>query len=159
MIKAVVFDFSRVLLHFKDTGKTGEVNGFHYQNKDTPGYNILEYFQLNTDLLQKAESLKRRKKLYVFTTGSIQNEPELIMHLDPIFEKIFTVNDIGFLKSDLEAYLELSKRIDIPPQEILFIDDTGENINAAKKAGFKVIHFKENRQVLKKLSELFRNET
>lgn len=154
MIKAIVFDFSRVLLHFKDAGKTGEMNGFHYQNKNRPGYSILKYFQLNTELLQKAESLKGRLKLYVFTTGSIQNEPELIVYLDPVFENIFTVADIGFLKSDPKAYIELSKKIGVQPKEILFIDDTKENIEAAKKAGLNTIHFKSTDQALKEISKM-----
>lgn len=50
--------------------------------------------------------------------------------------------DVNFLKPDRRIYDCLIKKYGIKPEESVFIDDTLDNIEAARKINFKGVHFK-----------------
>jgi len=57
------------------------------------------------------------------------------------FEKIYLSCDIGFWKPDVQAYAYVAKDLNFQPEEILFIDDSKANIEAAEKFGMQTILF------------------
>ena len=77
MIRAIVFDFSRVLLFPKDSGYTGSLNERHRELSKRGDYKLLEHFSLNEELLSYLDKIKGRYDLYVFTSETIQDSPEL----------------------------------------------------------------------------------
>lgn len=153
MITTILFDFSRVLLLPNDENYFGGLNDLHAKLKNSAGYNLLDVFQFNEPLLQKIRELKDKFKLYIFTTGSIQEEKPLKEVLDKIFLGIFTVSKIGY-KSDPKSYLKIAGIISTPTEEILFIDDQFKNTQAAKEAGLQTIHFQSNEQLFENLESL-----
>jgi HAD superfamily hydrolase (TIGR01509 family) len=150
MKKVLVSDFSRVLLFPKDTSYAGGLNRLYDQilaNKE----DFNDYFKLNDILLKDIEELDIEK--YIFTTGKVQNA-EFIKHkLDMVFKDIFNVPMIGFKKTDKNAYLKLCEELDLKPSQVMFIDDTEENINAAKEAGLHAVVYHDNNQILNSISE------
>lgn len=155
MIKTIVSDFSRVILFPKDTAYSGELNALHKDLTDQKDYKIFNYFYLNDELLSYYAKIKPRINIHIFTTGTIQNTPEILKKLSLIVDKIFTVREIGFQKNNPESYVILAIKLKIKPEEILFIDDTYENIKSASLAGYKVIHYKSASQTIQKITELF----
>ena len=57
------------------------------------------------------------------------------------------------LKPEAEIYEKIIDRYDLELEETLFIDDTEENINAAKKIGIKTIHLKSQNGLLDELKK------
>lgn len=149
MIKAILFDFSRTLLNAKDLQYRDSLNGLYKRISQQERFNSLDHFEFNQKLLDFAAGLKDKYSLYIFTTGTIQNDVHLKSFTDHIFNKIFTVEEVGFLKNNSEAYKVLAQELSLQPEEILFIDDTEENIKAAGEAGFKTIQFISQHQVIK----------
>ena len=65
---------------------------------------------------------------------------EMCTPILPYFEKIFSSNEIGFRKPEYNAYQYVLDYLQLPPGEIIFLDDNHENIRAAEKVGMEVIH-------------------
>lgn len=61
--------------------------------------------------------------------------------------------DIGVEKPAMEAYQKLLEHFSIPAEEIVFIDDLPENIEAAKKAGIDAILFESVDQIKNELAQ------
>lgn len=73
---------------------------------------------------------------------------------DP-FEPCLLSCEIGMEKPHPEAYVALLEAIQLAPDEIVFIDDKAENVEAAQKMGIDAIVFESPTQIRKEL--LFRD--
>lgn len=144
MIKAMLFDFSRTLLFPKDKTYTGGLNDLYKKISENQNYNFLEYFELNTELLDYLETIKNKFGLHIFTSESIQNDPAIKNNLTNIFTKIFSAKQMGLSKKDPKAYEFISRKLNLNPNEILFVDDSSENLELAKTAGLQTLQYKDN---------------
>ena len=151
MIKALLFDFSRVVLNPKEQSYTGSLNELYTKLSQNEPFDSRDYFTFNQELLDFVEQLKGKYQLYLFTTGKIQEDRHLISVIESIWKRIFTKGSIGFAKNDEKAYFAIAKKLSLHPQEILFIDDSEENVAAAKKAGVRTILFISTKQTINDL--------
>ncbi len=71
---------------------------------------------------------------------------------DP-FEPCLLSCEMGLEKPDPKAYQLLLEKLDLPANEIVFIDDLEENVEAAKKLGIDAIVFKSATQVRSELAK------
>lgn len=154
-LKALLSDFSWVLLHPKDRNYTGSLNGLNRQHGGENGmgeYPFFEYFELNTELLEYYKKLKQQYNLhlYMFTTDIIQERPEINNTLKTVFERIISGREIvqkgvskaetlDAVKLDPKSYEFIAQDLNLQPTEILFIDDKEKNLEAARIAGYKTI--------------------
>lgn len=158
MIKTLLFDFSRVLLHPTDQTYTGSLNNLHRELKEDDSYYLFNYFELNQEILDFAKTIKDKFKqslppseikLCIFTTDIIQNDPLIKEKIDPIFDKIYSANELGITKRDPESYKFIADDLGVKPEEIFFTDDTEGNIEAAKEAGLRTYLFVDNEGLIK----------
>lgn len=61
--------------------------------------------------------------------------------------------EIGVEKPDLKAYELLLTKLNLPPKEVVFVDDRPENIESAKKMGLDAILFESEEQLRIELSK------
>ena len=54
---------------------------------------------------------------------------------ESLFEDMFVSSEMKMLKPSPEFYREAVRRIGLPPEEILFIDDSLANVEAARALG------------------------
>jgi len=155
-ITTLVFDFSWVLIFPRDRFYAGAVNDLHDQLSNRPEYKFFDNFVLNEPLLDYLKKIKRTVSLNIFTAGHVQNLPEVRDKLDLVFEKIYSKSEVGIEKADSEAYKFIAKDLGKKPEEILFVDDTGKNVEAAKKAGLQTIQFESNDKLIKELNKLIK---
>lgn len=148
MITTLLFDFSRVLLDVKDKSYRGFLNDLHRKMSQRSDYNFFDYFKLNEKLLKFLETIKNKYSLYIFTTGSVQNIPDVRKRIDPIFRKIYSTEELALNKKDPQSYLFIAKDLNKNPNEILFTDDQSENIKTARIAGLMTIQFQSNIQFM-----------
>ena len=64
---------------------------------------------------------------------------------DVTYDVIVKSCDIGLAKPEKEIYEYAQKKAKVLPQEILFIDNSKENIEAAKKLGWQVVWYDVNK--------------
>lgn len=152
MIKVLLFDLARVILFPKDTNYTEELNLLHRKLATTSDYNFNDHFYLNEDMITYLRILKEKINIFMFTSGSIQNAPEIKGILENIFKKIFSAEELGLSKKDPQAYLKVAEIIGYKPEDILFIDDNLGNISAAQQANLNIYQYKEFIEMKKYLS-------
>lgn len=81
-------------------------------------------------------------KLYVFSSGSVQAQKLLFAHtgygdLTPLFDGYFDTT-VG-AKKQVESYRRIAAAVGLLPQEILFLSDIKEELDAARAAGLRTI--------------------
>ena len=161
MIKALVSDFSRVILSPADENYVGGLNALHRNLSGLGDYNFWEYFRLNEDLLAFYQTIREQIPVYVFTSEYIQEHPALQPKMQGIFKYIFSAARLGLKKNDTETYKIIAEKINLKPEEILYIDDNKKNLDASNEAGMTVIHYESNDQekkdVINILKKLFQN--
>lgn len=150
----LLFDFSKVLLFPRNDTYLGSLNTLYKEKISLPGFNFFDYFKLNTELLDYLKQHQEKIDLYMFTSESIQNAPELQPYIKSVFKQIFSALDMSYSKKQSEAYVEITKILNIDPSDITFIDDSTENIKAARKASLNTIQFISNTQLINDLSLL-----
>src|SRR5689334_4942016 len=122
MIKVLLFDFSRVLLHPTDRTYQGSLNSLHRELKDNESFYVFHYFELNEQILEYLQTVKDKFRLAIFTTDIIQDDPLIKEKIDPMFEKIYSASKLGITKKVKESYEFLAKDLGVKPEEVLFID-------------------------------------
>ncbi len=70
------------------------------------------------------------------------------------FEKIFSSHEINTRKPEEEPYRIVLDYLKLKPEEVIFLDDKGENIEPAKRLGIKTINVKSPAQMKNELSGL-----
>ncbi|MCL5091090.1 MAG: HAD-IA family hydrolase [Patescibacteria group bacterium] len=155
MIKAIVSDFSRTLLFPVDEKCDQGLNAYQAKVSLDPNYFFFDYFKFNEKLLAFFERIKEQFAMYIFTTGKIQETPEIKERLALIFKKIYTVDSVGFRKDDQRAYLYIAQDLELGPSDILYIDDQVLNVNTAKDAGLKSLQFQEDKEFYQQLNKLW----
>ncbi|MCG6976543.1 MAG: acireductone synthase [Acidiferrobacterales bacterium] len=79
-------------------------------------------------------------RLYVYSSGSIYAQKLLFAHTDygdltPLFSGYFDTH-IGH-KQEPESYQEIARELDLPSEEILFLSDIRQELDAARAAGMQ----------------------
>ncbi|MGA2910652.1 MAG: HAD-IA family hydrolase [Candidatus Microgenomates bacterium] len=154
MIKALLFDFSRTLLFPKDVNYRGELNSLYRKLIQDPKFDFLSNYQLNEEMLIYLGNLKVKYKLYVFTSGSIQDAPEIRERVGEVFEKVFSGEEMMISKKEPESYKKIAELIGLPVSDILFIDDSPVNVQAAGIAGLSAVQYKDNKSLMNYIDSL-----
>lgn len=92
-------------------------------------------------LLSNTNAVHHRAFMEIFRKQTGRN------NLDDYFDQAFYSHLIGERKPEPSAYLHVVHQAGIIPGETLFIDDTLENIDAAKKLGFQTIWLEKGTRV------------
>lgn len=152
MIKAVVTDFSRVLLFPVDHTYTGGLNTLNNDLlAENPDYEFKKYFRVNEELIAYFASIDL--PVYIFTSETIQEHPAIREELDNVFDGVFSAKHLGIRKTDAEAYRTIARELGVPASEIVYVDDNEENVAAAKIAGCAALLHNSSEQTIKKISE------
>jgi epoxide hydrolase-like predicted phosphatase len=72
-------------------------------------------------------------------------------HISDAFDTIVISAEVGLMKPDPQVFHLVLEKVGVTPQETAFIDDFGENIEAARRQGLNVIHFNNRTQALSEL--------
>ena len=155
-LEVLLMDLGKVILFSKEN-LPGKMNP---RNKELlklhgPDYSFFDYFKVNEGLLSLLESVKDKYRIYMITEGVIQNNPLLKRQLQRVFdyENIISTGALGLSKQSPEAYKRVVARLRTDPGKILFIDDSTDNINAAKEVGLQTLQCTSENQVVTDLKQ------
>jgi len=108
----------------------------------TPSELLNDWFKfedkIDKRILLIIKKLQQKKILCVLATNQEQYRTKYLlekMHLDSIFDKVYSSAHIGFRKPNKDFYNYIYQ--DLKKQEIYYWDDRGKNILSARKFGFK----------------------
>ena len=141
MIKALISDFSRVLLFPKHRDYTGGLNDLYRHHKTEAHFNFFHHFELNEELFAFLLPLNKIDK-YILTTEEIQNDPAIRSKIRGLFRHVFSAKEMGLSKTDPAIYTMVLQTIQLAPADVLYIDDLEVNVNAARQAALPAIQYK-----------------
>ena len=77
-----------------------------------------------------------------------------------MFEKVWTVDDFGLTKSDVQLFYKVAETIGCQPEEIIFYDDNLTAIKNAGKAGYQTFgvddrHNEEDQNLMKQAADRY----
>ncbi|MDD5462442.1 MAG: acireductone synthase [Methylococcales bacterium] len=107
-----------------------------YQQGDFKGH-------VYSDAADKLKAWKAKGlDLYIYSSGSVHAQKLLFAHteygdLTPLFSGHFDTHIGG--KKEQESYFKIAEQLGFPAGQIVFLSDIKEELDAAKKAGFKTI--------------------
>ena len=66
---------------------------------------------------------------------------EVVAPLDGVIDAVYASHDLGVRKPDPAFFERLLAAEDVPPEQVLFVDDRESNVAAARDAGLRAICF------------------
>lgn len=93
---------------------------------------------------------QRGLRLFVYSSGSVYAQKLIFGHtafgdLTPLFEGYFDTTVGG--KRETSSYRKIAAEINVPPQDILFLSDIKEELDAAASAGMKTCWLVRNGEI------------
>ncbi len=142
---------NRELIHSLECGKISDdffLNKVRSAVNSNLDKNLLakiysEIFWENNELTSLLPQLKKQYKLYLLSnTNSIHrkygwNNYSFLKN----FDRLFLSYEIGYVKPEKEIYEFVIKNINIKPDELVYIDDIKEYVDAAIKSGWNAIQY------------------
>lgn len=86
--------------------------------------------------------VKDRVPVYAFSNTNAAHRRTWQRQFAPavaLFREVFTSCDLGVRKPERESFHRVAKEIGVAPHEILFFDDTPENVEGARAAGLQSV--------------------
>ena len=176
MIKVIAFDFVGVLANEKDINLSKEeeklermfgpnindsdymVNARNIFDKDSIIMRITEdlidklYSTIDRDIFKKIKEKYKDIKLVIATNhlSFIRNFIGESFDVDYLDDLIISA-EIHKIKPNHDFYYHIIDNYGIKPEELLFIDDNGENISSANSLGINTIKVEDNSNLLNQI--------
>ena len=117
---------------------------------------ILDGFILRPWMIDQVRQLRERGLL----TGILSDQTHWLDwlnerdHFFSAFDQVFNSYYIGRGKRDPILFQEIADRLGLSPGEILFVDDSQDNIKRARQAGWQTIHYLDKAGFIAQLEQL-----
>ena len=140
-----IFHWETVLAHFNQDGD--------------PYKTYTEYFSgdaIDSELMAFILSLKPNYRLGLLSNAWVNARNKLGELFD--FIEVFDISifsaEVQMRKPNAKIYQLILEKLEVNPQDAVFIDDFLENIEGAKNLGINTIHFKNTQETIEKLKNL-----
>ena len=155
--------------YLKELGK-GAITEAEFWNQIHNKYHVLEVkisedllghafgtkFEPNIKLLEFIDTLKTTNLTLAVLSNTIEPHARVLRAhgIYDRFENVFLSHEIGMRKPDSSTYKYVLDKLQVKPEEAIFIDDSRDNIIAACKLGIHGIVFSNTAEVIEELSAL-----
>lgn len=156
--------------HFFEAHERGEIDAPDYFNslRKTLGINISDsQFEDGWNSIYKGEipgisrllqSAKEKLPIYAFTNSNRTHEKvwsKRFSEILSLFQSVFNSSDIGKRKPEPEAFQIVADSIGFKLKQMVFYDDSIENIIGAKNVGLRAVHVKSISDVEESFKDIF----
>ena len=96
-----------------------------------------------TPTVRLVEAVKDRVPVYAFSNSNVAHQrvwSRKFAHALGNFREVFVSSSLGVRKPERAAFEKVAKEIGVPLAEVLFFDDTLENVEGARAAGLQAVH-------------------
>lgn len=117
---------------------------------------FIKYYGRHDDVLYIVRNLKRQGLKMAVLSNTIQPHAKY-QHKIGIYQQFDVAvlsNEVGIAKPAPEAYQLTLEKLKVKPAEAFFVDDAGENVEAAVKLGIHGILYQNSIQLIKALHRL-----
>jgi putative hydrolase of the HAD superfamily len=106
------------------------------------GWNAILIGEIETTL-RLLESARQSVPIYLFSNSNATHKAAWTARFPRVMRicsEVFVSSDLGLRKPERAAFLAVARRIGLPPEAILFLDDTLENVEGARAVGMQAVH-------------------
>ena len=127
---------------------------------DIPAEELADWFSGIFTPLESTHGLIRKLKgKYRLGLLSNTNEWHFLRHIRkvpvfPLFDAVTLSFEVGALKPEREIYLDALRKLSLPPEACVFIDDIGKYAEGAAVLGIRGIRYTGPAELLRELSGL-----
>ncbi len=113
-------------------------------------------FEINAPIVDFINFLHKTKKIGLLSNYSDRLRPilENEFGIANIFDDVVISSEVKMMKPDESIYHLALARLDVKPEETIFVDDLIENVEAAANIGIHAIHFQNSAQVIAEIYQL-----
>jgi len=117
---------------------------------------VLEGFVLRPWMIERVQQLNAQGVI----TGILSDQTHWLDwlnerdHFFEFFDHIFNSYHMGKGKRDPGLFHDITKQLELSPNEILLVDDMKSNVTRAQAAGWKTIHYVDKASLLEMLEKL-----
>ncbi len=111
--------------------------------------------KVNEGLVEVIKKLKTNYKIALISNYPPHLREKLHkQNLVELFDEIIISGEVGYQKPDPKIFMILCEKLNITPQELIFIDDSKKSLEGAESVGFVPILYHDNDQLEYDLREL-----
>lgn len=114
--------------------------------------------ELNHELIAFVRTIRARGVSVSALTNSWTPAPELKKRHEfvGIFDIVVSSTDTRCAKPDAAIYHIALRRLGVPAHDVIFVDDTPENVETARRLGLQSIHFQDTAVAIAQMEQLLR---
>ncbi len=116
---------------------------FDYGGVLTKGDYLTETIDIDPEMKNLVSKLGKKHKTVVVTNDNSKVFGHIhdIFGTRKLFDTTFVSSDVGYRKPDPRFYKKVLNSLNAKPRDVIYIDDSYDNVRSAKKLGIKSIHF------------------
>ena len=110
----------------------------------------------NTELIEYARQLRPRYRTGILSNSFVgaREKEQAAYGFEDLVDNIVYSHEAGMNKPDARIYALTCTRLDVRPDETVFVDNTVYCVAGAREAGMHAVHFQHNAQVIKDIERL-----
>jgi len=110
----------------------------------------------NTELIEYARQLRPRYRTGILSNSFVgaREREQAAYGFEYLVDEIVYSHEVGLSKPDPRIYALVCERLNVLPQEIIFLDDSDPCVAGACEAGIHGIHYRNNAQAIAEIEHL-----
>ena len=110
----------------------------------------------NTELIEYARGLRPRYRTGILSNSFVgaREREQAAYGFEDLVDEIVYSHEAGMSKPDRRIYALVCSRLNVRPDETVFLDDTGVCVAGAREAGIHAVHYRDNAQAIAEIEKL-----
>jgi len=110
----------------------------------------------NTELIEYARRLRPRYRTGIVSNSFVgaREREQAAYGFEGLVEEIVYSHEAGFSKPDPRIYALICTRLNVPPGEMVFLDDAEACVAGARDVGIHAVRYQDNAQAIAEIEEL-----
>ena len=130
------------------TRELAQISGVHLNTKDVAWALNTMLFNIPEHRFNLLNNLRKNYRLFLYSNINEVHAAEIhrviqethgFPNFNQHFEKVYYSHELGIRKPNPEGFLRIISEQQLNPQETLFIDDSPQHVEGAKKAGLQAV--------------------
>lgn len=111
----------------------------------------------NTELIEYVRQLRPRYRTGILSNSFVgaREWEQAAYGFEDLVDEIVYSHESGMSKPDPRIYALVCERLDVRPQETVFVDDADRCVEGARRADLHAIRFQDNAQAIGEVEKLF----
>jgi epoxide hydrolase-like predicted phosphatase len=104
----------------------------------------------NTELIEYAGRLRPRYRTGILSNSFVgaREREQAAFGFDDLVDELVYSHEVGMSKPDPRVFALTCERLNVRPEEMIFVDDWEDAVAGARSAGIHAIHYQDNSQVI-----------